>query len=126
MALTSIDLRQFTGSESYTRHGLNRKLIYTDGISYVAQEGNAYWLIDAIAIANLFEENVKDEEFQTWTMAKTTGNSATLKADNGNGKTLYTQEIEFTDFPLDEIKMYVVSAEDFGAGAKMLMLPSEY
>ena len=26
------DLRQFTGSENYHRHGMNRKFIYTDGV----------------------------------------------------------------------------------------------
>jgi len=126
MALTKEDLRQFTGSENYTRNGMNRKLIYTDGIKYVAEEGGAFWLIDDIAIANAFEPNFKGEDFQMWSLVKHDGDIATLMATDGNDKILYAKKIDFTDFPLDEIKMYVVSAEDFGAGALMLMLPSEY
>ena len=34
-------------------------------------------------------------------------NTATLTADDGDGNILVTQEIEFTDFPLPEIKIYV-------------------
>jgi hypothetical protein len=44
-------LRQFTGSEHWYRHGLNRAVLYTDGAKYVADQGGAYWLIDEIALA---------------------------------------------------------------------------
>ena len=44
------DLDQFTGSENWYRHGLNRNVTFTDGAKYVADEGGAYWLLDAIAI----------------------------------------------------------------------------
>lgn len=119
------NLGSFTGSENFHRNGMNRKFIYTDGAKYVADEAGAYWLIDDIAIANAFDQNLKGEEFQTWTLTKT-GNSATLIATDGNDRVLYSKGIEYTDFPLDSIKFYVVSAEDFGVNHLMLMLPSEY
>ena len=59
-------------------------------------------------------------------ITKLTKAEAELKADDGNGNILFVNTYKYTDFPLDEIKMYVVSAEDFGEGAMMLMLPSEY
>ena len=126
MALELSDLRQFTGSEHNTRHGMNRKMIYTEGVKYVAEEGHAFWLIDDIAIANMFDASLKAEGFQVWTLKKGTKDSAILSADDGNGNVLYVKSIEWTDFPLDEIKFYMVDAPDFGENATMLMLPSEY
>lgn len=42
------ELSQFTGDlERY--QSINPKLIYTPGVNYLAQEAEAYWLIDAIA-----------------------------------------------------------------------------
>jgi hypothetical protein len=119
------DLNQFTGSEEFFRHSINRNLIYTEGVKYVAEGAGAFWLLDAIAIANFIEPTLKDEEFQTWVLTKK-GNAATLVADDGNNRVLYTQAIDYTDFPLDSIKFYVVSALDFGNHTKMAMLPSEY
>ena len=47
--LTHADLCQFTGDLERFYHPLNRKVVYTPGVQYVAQVGQAYWLIDAIA-----------------------------------------------------------------------------
>jgi hypothetical protein len=47
--LTKSDLAQFTGSEQWYRHGLVRKVLFTDGAKYVADTAGAYWLIDEIA-----------------------------------------------------------------------------
>ncbi len=40
--LTERDLVQFTGSENWYRHGINRNVLLTDGAKYVADEGGAY------------------------------------------------------------------------------------
>ena len=42
------DLIQFTGSETWYRHGLFRNFLYTEGVQYVAETGKAYWLLDKI------------------------------------------------------------------------------
>ena len=39
--LTPADLSQFTGTENYYRHALNRDILFTDGAKYVADEGGA-------------------------------------------------------------------------------------
>jgi hypothetical protein len=44
--------------------------------------------------------------------------SATLLCDDGNGNVVYTQEIPFTDFPLDEVRLYFAN--------NVIHLPSEY
>jgi hypothetical protein len=37
--LSEVQLRQFTGSENWYRHGINRAVLYTDGAKYVADQG---------------------------------------------------------------------------------------
>ena len=51
--LTHADLVHFTGTETWYRHPLNKKVLYTDGAQYVAEAGGAYWLLDEIACAQL-------------------------------------------------------------------------
>ena len=48
--LRKSELAQFTGSENWYRHGINRNVLYTDGAQHVAEHGGAYWLLDEIAI----------------------------------------------------------------------------
>lgn len=117
--LTAHDLVQFTGSENWYRHGLNRNILYTDGAQYVAETGGAYWLLDEIALANLYERAVKAEEFQVWTLTRNqTDNGALLTCGDGNGNTVYSKEIEFTDFPLPTVKLWCEEGT--------ILLPSEH
>jgi len=37
--LTKYDLNQFTGSETWYRHTINRAVLYTDGARHVAEAG---------------------------------------------------------------------------------------
>jgi len=64
--LSEVQLRQFTGSENWYRHGINRAVLYTDGAKYVADQGGAHWLLDIIAIAQQHDKSVSAEEFQVW------------------------------------------------------------
>jgi hypothetical protein len=41
-----------------------------------------------------------------------------LTCDDGNGNVVFTKEIEFTDFPLSEIRFYYADST--------ILLPSEY
>ena len=104
--LSENDLRQFTGTENWYRHGINRNVTFTDGAKYVADEGGAYWLLDAIAICQRYEKAVAAEPFQVWKLAVRPDRTATLTCEDGNYKTVYTQQIEFTDFPAEEITLW--------------------
>jgi hypothetical protein len=81
-------------------------------------KGGAYWLLDAIAIAQHFEKNVAAEGFQVWKLKVNEDRTASLVCDDGNHNIVYTQHIEFTDFPMDEIKLYFTD--------NTILLPSEY
>jgi hypothetical protein len=116
--LSEVQLRQFTGSENWYRHGINRAVLYTDGAKYVADQGGAYWLLDIIAIAQQHDKSVTAEEFQVWNLRVHSDRSATVFCDDGNGNPVYTQEIPFTDFPADEVKLYFAN--------NVIHLPREY
>lgn len=116
--LTPDDLRQFTGTEQWYRHGLNRNVLFTDGAKYVADQAGAYWLLDEIALTQLFETSVSSEGFQLWKLVVKPDHTATLTCEDGNGHAVYSKEIEFTDFPLPEISFYYTD--------KTILLPSEY
>jgi hypothetical protein len=116
--LSKADLLQFTGSEHWYRHALNRKVLFTDGAKYVADTGGAYWLLDAIAITQRHDERVAAEPFQVWKLKVSANCTATLTCEDGNGNAVYSQVLEYTDFPLPEITLYFQN--------NTIFLPSEY
>jgi hypothetical protein len=125
--LNEHDLRQFTGSEHWYRHALVRNVSYTDGAQYVAEHGGAYWLLDIIAIAQRHDQAVKTESFQVWTLKVHETHKGTVICDDGNGKQLYRQELEYTDFPLPEMKLYCCADGVLGQGIdRVILVPSEY
>ena len=110
MILTKNDLTQFTGTENYYKHWLG--IVYTDGVKYLAEKAQAYWLIDAIASYR------RSEPFQIWSL-DVKGRQAVLTMVEDTGRPeLVRQEIGYTDFPIDSIKLYLID--------KVLLLPSEY
>jgi hypothetical protein len=116
--LTQSDLDQFTGSENWYQHAINRKVTFTDGAKFLADRAGAYWLLDEIAIIQPYDKHVAAEEFQVWKLTVRPGHTATLSCDDGNGNLVFTKEIPFTDFPLDEVRLYFCN--------DVIHLPSEY
>ncbi|PZR14733.1 MAG: hypothetical protein DI539_18670 [Flavobacterium psychrophilum] len=116
--LSKADLAQFTGTEVWYNHSLIGNVLYTDGIRYVAEKAGAYWLIDEIAFGQGIP-HIGSEEFQLWKLKVDLEKStAVLTCDNGNGKIVFRTVIPYTDFPLDEIKIYFTD--------NVILLPSEY
>jgi hypothetical protein len=100
-------LNQFTGSEKWYRHGLNRAVLFTDGAKHVADAGGAYWLLDEIAVAQKYQKAVIAEEFQVWTLnVDLADHTATLTCEDGNGKTVFTKAITYTDFPAERVTLW--------------------
>jgi hypothetical protein len=111
------ELAQFISSDTIYRHG-DFRLRYTEGVRYLASKAECYWLLDAIA-SYQFKLNVSREPFQVWTLTVNQKKEALLTCVRDTGaKPLATQRIEYADFPLPEIKLYLCDGT--------LMLPSEY
>lgn len=129
--LTHSDLSQFYGTQNYYLHWLKR-FVYTDGVKYLADEGGAHWLLDAIA-SHQSRQLLSDhqlKEIQFWELQVGSDKSAVLRCLRDIDNVALTQEIGFTDFPLDLIKLYLVRGcigdSSSLAITRVLMLPSEY
>ena len=127
MAAAAEEIQEFiahaNGADHMIRHPLTG-MTYSSGMGWIAENAGAYWLIDAILI-NSKHKRLQEvcEGFEVWTLTKNeTGSGAKLVCTDGGmdsdeAKTVYTQRIPYTDFPLQEITMYV----DGG----ILLLPGE-
>ncbi len=115
--LTKEELRHFTGSENWYRHGLNRTMLYTDGVQHLAERAGAYWLIDEIALAQLIP-SIASQAFQVWQLDVRADRTASLSCTDGNCLPVHAKDITFTDFPLESIRLYVTN--------RTILLPSEY
>jgi hypothetical protein len=116
--LNTATLVQFTGSENWYRHAINRAVLFTDGAKYVADQAGAYWLLDEIAIIQPHDKRVAAEEFQVWKLAVNADQTGVLTCDDGNGRVIFSKEIEYTDFPPEGITLYFTN--------NTILLPREY
>lgn len=116
-----INLDYFTGTENYYRvSALHPDFTITDGVKYLAEKAGAYWLIAAIlSYQKQCSKDTMLSQMQFWTLAvDLEKSSAVLTCERDKGDVAITQEIEYTDFPLAEIRIWVAG--------KVLMLPGEY
>ena len=120
--LAASDLAGFIGSETFYRHSLNRKILYTDGVKFFAERAGAYWFLDVLAFE--LERLRREEEFMSIKLDVAFSKpTAKIVVDDGNGNILHTKDVEFTDAPSGEWKFYMTAAED---GQSVVMLPSGY
>ena len=97
---------------------LEKSPVITEGVKDMTELCQAFWLIDKICSVQIAEPYSK-EYFQVWRLVMKEDHHATLTCDDGNGKVISTEEINYTDFPLPEgITLYMTN--------DVIMLPSEY
>ena len=118
-------LANFHGSETWYRYILGPFTLglYTEGVKWLADQADCYWLLNAIFIQQNDPHNaIKKEPFQVWTLKVNAEKAASLTAEDGNGQVLMCESMRFTDFPLPEIALWV----EYGAQGATLLLPSEH
>ena len=113
--LTEADLAQFTGTEHWYRHWTGRGT-FTDGIKFMADRAGAYWLIDVV-FSHQLKAKVRAEPFQIWELKVKDGKGVVTMRRDSDCKPIVTQRLEYTDFPMAEVKMYFEN--------DVLLLPSE-
>lgn len=110
------DLAQFTGTEVWYRHSINRRVMYSEGVKYFADKAGCYWLLDILATQ---PEILKQaEEFASIRLQVADDMSANLSVTDGNDTTVYTRRIGFTDCPEGDWEFFFIN--------NVIMLPSEY
>lgn len=116
-------LAHFSGSATFTRHGLVRSVLMTEGIAFLAQAAQSHWLTDAIA-SYVHDPQANAEPFQAWHLAvdEATRRAKLAMTDGNSERAVITQDLDYTDFPLKEITIWLVAE-----GPRwIMMLPSEY
>jgi len=108
------------GTEQYYRYSpFSHYPKITDGVKAVAEAAECFWLLDIIGS---YQSNMKlDPAFQVWKVSVKPDRSASVRGYNDNGNKLVriiTQKVEWTDFPLESLKLYVIR--------NVILLPSEY
>lgn len=107
--ITQSDLMLFTGDLDRYRHSVNRHVIYTPGVRFLADRAGAYWLIDAITaflssrqMARVAKGDERLKDLQFWRLDVRADRSAVLtgRADSGEHP-FYMELIPYTDFPLE-------------------------
>ncbi len=111
-------MTHFTGSDTFYRYGFAGDVLFTEGVKYLADAAEAYWLLDLISLANVYEAKVREEEFQLWTLTVRGNATDVVTCDDGNGSLVYEQVLDFTDFPEPGIRLYFCNGT--------ILLPNEY
>lgn len=129
--LNQQDMKQFTGTIDYTRYSpIFPALVLTDGALYVAHNGGvsgAFWLMDAIGSyqSTLLKKHAEWAPYMQFWKLEVKDKSAVLTCREDSGMDpVITQEIEYTDFDLPEITLWVAPLGD--GKHFVIMLPSEY
>jgi hypothetical protein len=110
------------GSNSFYRHPLVRRFLYTDGVREVAELAGAYWLLDIIATETI--------GLPQWIAPQGSG---IVRVVSANGKAdidltfvdgappVWTRHIDITDFPEGEWA-FELNPVDYEVGAAVLAL----
>ena len=114
-------LKEFHGTGAYHKHLFPGKspILLTDGCNFIREECKAFWLFDAI-LSYQCEKILSNLKFQIWELQQSKKDLSwklMCREDSGR-KPIITQVIEFSDFPIPEIKIWVID--------KVCLLPSEY
>ena len=114
-------LREFRGTEKYYKHLFPGKspILLTDGCNFIRERMNAFLIFDAI-LSYQCEKILIHVNFQIWELRQSKKDLSWLLTcrEDSDKKPLITQTIEFSDFPIPEIKIWVID--------KVALLPSEY
>ena len=105
------------GSDAYHKYSpILGYPVATDGVIALAEAAGCYWLLEIIGS---YQTNKQlDPHFQVWTLVVNPDRKNGV-VNGFNDKTLIiSQDIQYTDFPIDEVKLYLMDG--------IILLPSEY
>lgn len=118
MGKLDLDLNQFTGGTStWWRNPLYRNYTYTDGVKYIAEQTQSYWLIDYI-FSSQHSKELKGQPFQVWKWTATDDNTGFFIVEDGNKNLVAKYDLHFTDFPEGSVTLWFTD--------NVLQLPNEY
>lgn len=124
-------LSQFVGTEGYRYNSVARasSVVYTEGIRALTDLCQCWWLMDAICSHQpQCRRDPMLNQIQFWTLS-VKDNSAVLICERDEGDIAIRQNIEYTDFPLPSIRIWLEAGAAIIDGTErsvmVAMLPSE-
>jgi len=100
------ELDQFTGTMEYHRSSFG-SLVLTDGINFLRNEANCYWLIDIVESVQHMPKVKANTSFLVWRIEVDENKSWKVSAwEDLPGECVYIQEGSYTDFPFDKFEFY--------------------
>ncbi len=127
-------LAQFTTTETWHRHSLNRRLLWTDGAQYFADQAEAWWFIDAVALGVYGKPGpiplaVPEQDHFGIVLLDVGDGKATIQVrsdydenDDTAGHLLWHTPIHSTDCPEGIWKFYLAAEGEH----VVLLTPNEY
>ena len=89
--------------------------VITDGVKALAEAAGCYWLLDVIG-SYQYEPKL-DKAFQVWKLSVDLQKSTGVVRGYNDNTLVITQEIPFTDYPLEELKLFLMDG--------VILLPNE-
>ena len=116
-------LALFRGSTTRTRHALVPSVVMTEGVVFLAKAAGAHWLTDVIA-SYIHYARASQEEFHVRRLVVdvVTHTGVITMTDGDSDEAIVTQRLDYTDFPLVEITVWLVRE----GACWIMLLPSEY
>jgi len=118
-------LTRFIGTEHWFRHSINKKMLYTDGVKFFAEnagDSGGYWFLDKVAIEILPLVVSKKQYFVVLTIEVKEDNTANISVTDGNDHWIASYDIVYTDMQAGVWKFYLQDDIEHA----VLLLPSEY
>jgi hypothetical protein len=122
------ELKNFTGTEQYFKASILYDLSLTEGINFLRNKLNCYWLIDIVGSTQHLKKIQENKSFILWKIKVNADKSFIVRAysdyssednEQENKKyLLYEQKGTFTDFKLNEFEFY--------QNGEVLLLKTEY
>jgi hypothetical protein len=110
-------MKHANGTEQYHRYSpFPAYPKIADGVKAVAEASGSFWFLDIIGSYQQRSKKL-DPHFQVWKLLVKDDMTAVVRGYNDTTR-IITQKIPFTDFPLQEYKVYLIDG--------IVLLPSEY
>lgn len=125
--MAEIEAYANTGSEEWFRYSpLCRDLIVSENFKRFAEAAECFWLIDIVASALRCKPSacrLRAEPLVVWRFERLADDSCVVTAARDSKESpIFRQVIEFSDFPRDSFRFYVIEE----CGNFKLMLRQEY
>jgi hypothetical protein len=109
------ELNQFHGTEQYHKSTFGQ-LKLTDGINYLRNKVNCFWLIDIIESVQYLKK-IKENSFIVWKIevkddsfiVRAYSDIANTNSKDNTKYILYEQKGDYTDFPLNNYEFYQIN-----------------